>query len=104
MVKNSTIRDLIEDSISSLRSSYNTIEDQLAPTAGNAAVGFSGLLPGAGAAIFSKFVNNIRPISSTLSNCVDRLKRLSREIEELENDLENWRNKYNDLRDDNESL
>ena len=104
MVKNSTIEELIKSSISDLRRTYSTIEDQLAPSGGNFAVSVSGLLPGAGSVIFSNFVNNIRPLGSKVSSCIDRLERLSREIEALENSLESWRNKYNDLRDENEEL
>src|SRR3954454_16442950 len=99
-IKNTNIRNYVEWSISDLKSASNTIEDQLAPSAGNAFVGFSGIIPGAGTAIFSKFVNNIRPLSSKLRSCVDRLEGLSREVEELENNLEYWKNKYNDLRED----
>jgi len=102
MVNNSSIRSEIKDLISTLRSSYNTIENHLAPSAGKAFSVFGGFLPGAGTAIFASAVNTIRPVGSKLSSCADKLERLSREIEELENSLENWKNKYNDLRDDNE--
>jgi len=49
----------------------------------------SGFLPGAGTAIFSKFVNIIRPAGSKVHGCIGNLERLAREIEALENNLEN---------------